>query len=117
MRGSAMVWLEEKFRAEMNDLVDKLNQVIARAVSDTNARRGAHQVHYVDVAHSFNNGHRWCENPNGEFHEPQESRDDTWFFLSAWHDFGIESGLSVSLTTFPLLFLTFFIMYGRRTCP
>lgn len=54
----------------------------------------------MDVNSAFvNGGHRWCENPNAEFHEPDASRADTYFFLSSWSDIGIGGAADVSETT------------------
>ncbi|KFY31523.1 hypothetical protein V493_01031 [Pseudogymnoascus sp. VKM F-4281 (FW-2241)] len=95
-----IVYLSTDLRSELNALVDKLNTVIAGAVSDANAEHGLAQVHFVDLAKSFDNGHRWCENPKGEFHEPNPSRDDTWFFLSGWGDVSIDAaGASTTNST------------------
>jgi hypothetical protein len=99
------VYLKTDLRAELNDLAIKLNVVIAAAVTDANEEYGSEQVHYVDMTPSFNAGHRWCENPNGEFHESDETRDDTWFFLSAWPHVDIEGAISVSILSFPSLFI------------
>ncbi|CAM1501517.1 Fc.00g035010.m01.CDS01 [Cosmosporella sp. VM-42] len=84
-----LVYLTTDVRSELNDLVGQLNGVISGAVSDANEAYGSNQAHFVNVDSSFSDNHRWCENPNGEFHEPDESRDDTWFFLSAWKDVSI----------------------------
>ncbi|KAH6720758.1 SGNH hydrolase-type esterase domain-containing protein [Leptodontidium sp. MPI-SDFR-AT-0119] len=86
-----IVHLTTDLRSELNTLVTRLNAVIAGAVSDANNEYGKSQVHFVDVEPSFSAGHRWCENPVGEFHEPDESRADTWFFLSAWKDVSISA--------------------------
>ncbi|KFX87170.1 hypothetical protein V490_08483 [Pseudogymnoascus sp. VKM F-3557] len=93
---SGRVYLTRDLRVELNTLVDQLNYVIAGAVADANNAYGNTQVHYVDVTPYFNNGHRWCENPNGEFHEPEKKRDDTYFFLSSWGDVAIDGAADVS---------------------
>ncbi|PVH73247.1 hypothetical protein DL98DRAFT_563279 [Cadophora sp. DSE1049] len=86
-----IVYLSTGLRSELNTLVSRLNTVIAGAISDANNERGTSQVHFVDVAPRFSAGHRWCEKPNSEFHEPDASRADTWLFLSAWKDTSIDA--------------------------
>lgn len=78
------VYLKTDTRKEFNDLVDQLNGVIQQAIGDANRDHGKEQAHYVDVNWKFM-GQRFCE--AGDFHEPDENREDTWFFLSAWKDF------------------------------
>ena len=77
-----MIMLTKPIRAEMNDLVNKLNAVIQTAVEETNREEERHGVHYVDMNQAFN-GHRWCE---GSGHEPEPSNDNTYLFLSGWPD-------------------------------
>lgn len=78
------LYLTTDLRKELNGLVSQLNDVISAAVRDTNTARGSTQVHLVDVNPAFKDQHHWCE--QGNFHEPDSSRQDTWFFLSAWPD-------------------------------
>ncbi|KAI9890439.1 MAG: hypothetical protein M1814_003923 [Vezdaea aestivalis] len=85
---SSLVYLEKPIRKEFNDLVGKLNDVIKGAVDDANRDHGKNQVHAVDVNGRFDK-HRWCE--AGDFHEPDESRRDTFFFLSGWRDYSVGS--------------------------
>ncbi|OBT61486.1 hypothetical protein VE03_09357 [Pseudogymnoascus sp. 23342-1-I1] len=93
---SRNVFLSKDLRVEINELVDQLNYVIASAVEDANASHGSAKVHFAETAPSFSNGHRWCENPNAEFHEPYAARQDTWLFLSGWKDVAIEGAADVS---------------------
>ncbi|KAF5011004.1 hypothetical protein FDECE_2874 [Fusarium decemcellulare] len=83
------VLLKTDLRRELNDLVSRLNDVISDAVDETNGETGRDRVHFVDVRKKWDN-HRWCE--EGDFHEPEPNRQDTWFFLSAWPDVPIEAG-------------------------
>lgn len=71
----------------MNGLVSQLNTVIGAAVQIVNDERGRNQVHLVDVNPWFDKEHHWCE--AGGFHEPDEGRRETWFFLSGWSDVDI----------------------------
>ncbi|KAK0660438.1 putative esterase [Cercophora samala] len=81
---SRIVYLSKDLRKELDDLVRQLNEVIQGAISDANVENGGNQVHWVDVDRRWiEGGHRWCE-PGVK--EPDESRADTWFFLSAWKD-------------------------------
>ncbi|KAH8903035.1 SGNH hydrolase [Coniochaeta sp. PMI_546] len=81
-----IVYLTRDLRKELDDLVRQLNSVIQDAISDANTAQGGNQVHFVDVVPAFSDGlHRWCEEG---VHEPDSSRSDTWFFLSAWPDAG-----------------------------
>lgn len=91
-----IVYLTTDLRSELNTLVTRLNTVIAGAIQDANNEQGTSQVHYVDVVPAFNAGHRWCENLNGEFHEPDQARADTWLFLSGWKDTSIEAAADVT---------------------
>ena len=87
-----VVYLTADFRNEMNALAQQLNTVISQAVDDANTEHGSNQTHFVDVNPKFDDKHHWCE--EGDFHEPDEDRQDTWFFLSAWKDFPIDSSSS-----------------------
>lgn len=83
---SSNVYLTVALRQELNGLVVKLNQVTSAAIDSVNRGLGSKSVHFVDVGPYWNN-HRWCEksdDPN--FHEPDENRADTWYFLSGWKD-------------------------------
>lgn len=75
--------------------------MIAGAVDDANDGQATEQVRFVDVTPYYNNGnHHWCENPNGEFHEPDASRDETWFFLSGWSDVKVDDSEAVRCMPF-----------------
>ncbi|SMY24053.1 unnamed protein product [Zymoseptoria tritici ST99CH_1A5] len=79
-------YLYLSIRKDLNDLVVELNDVISAAIQKVNTDKGVDQVHFVDVGPLFDN-HRWCEasdDPN--FHEPDEDRANTWYFLSGWKD-------------------------------
>ena len=79
-----IVLLTTDLRTELDALVDKLNGVIQGAIEDANNERDTNQVHFVNIVDKFSNGnHRWCENG---VRDPEPSRQDTWFFLSAWPD-------------------------------
>lgn len=80
------VFLTQAFRTEMNGLVTDLNSVIEAAVDAANAEWGGAQVTYVAMVEPWRagNDHRWCA--NNKVYEPDSTRDDTWFFLSAWPD-------------------------------
>lgn len=80
-------FLTTELRKELDGLVTQLNTVISNAIDDANTQQGRTQVHFVDVNPKFEDNHRWCE--EGDFHEPNEDREDTWFFLSGWKDFDI----------------------------
>ncbi|KAK3937884.1 Mutanase Pc12g07500-like protein 1 [Diplogelasinospora grovesii] len=83
---SRIVYLTTDLRTELDNLVRQLNGVIQDAIDDANKANGGNQVHYVDVVPYFGydvNLHRWCEDG---VHEPDATRDDTWFFLSGWND-------------------------------
>ncbi|KPM41745.1 hypothetical protein AK830_g4814 [Neonectria ditissima] len=84
-----IVLLKTDLRHELNDLVGRLNEVIGAAADETNSENGREQVHFVFVNPRYDS-HRWCE--VGDFHEPDSSRADTWFFLSAWPDIPMEAG-------------------------
>ncbi|KAE8356780.1 hypothetical protein BDV28DRAFT_126526 [Aspergillus coremiiformis] len=43
------------------------------------------QIYYVDVQPYFES-HRWCENADGSWHEPDSGHQGTYFFLSDWPD-------------------------------
>lgn len=80
------MYLTVALRQELNGLVVKLNQVTSKAVDDVNRELGSKAVHFVDVMPYFDN-HRWCEkSADPQFHEPDENRADTWYFLSGWKD-------------------------------
>ena len=84
------VLLTTTVRKELNALVAQLNSVISAAVEDVNVLNAGQQVHFVDITPTWvNNQHRWCE--AGNFHEPDQDRLDTWFFLSGWKDVNIET--------------------------
>ncbi|PVH79610.1 esterase family protein [Cadophora sp. DSE1049] len=79
-----IVLLTTDLRTELDALVTKLNGVIQGAIQDANNERDTYQVHFVDVVDRFSNGnHRWCEDGVAD---PEPSRQETWFFLSAWPD-------------------------------
>jgi hypothetical protein len=85
------VMLTTGLRRELNDLMtgpNGINSVIQKAIVETNQELGSDRVHFVDTNTSFNR-HRWCEDSN--FHEPDESRQDTWFFCSGWKDYPLET--------------------------
>jgi hypothetical protein len=86
------VYLTTDLRNELNELVQQLNTVISKAVKDANTQHGGNQTHFVDVNPKFDDKHHWCE--EGDFHEPDENRQDTWFFLSGWKDEPIDSAHS-----------------------
>lgn len=88
-----IVLLSTNLRKELNDLVQRLNKAISNAVDAANHQHGSERVHFVDLQPKWNDQHHWCE--NGNFHEPDASRQDTWFFLSAWDDVPIEGQTSV----------------------
>ncbi|KAH6842747.1 mutanase [Chaetomium sp. MPI-CAGE-AT-0009] len=78
------VWLTKELRKELNDLVRQLNFVIQDAINDANNAHGGKQVHWVDMVPAFRDGrHMWCEEG---VYDPDSSRNETWFFLSAWPD-------------------------------
>lgn len=86
--------LTTDLRRELNGLVDQLNNLIQDAVKEANAiAPGKDRVHFVDMNPAWEGGakHRFCE--AGDFHEPDENRSDTWFFLSGWKDVG-DSGVT-----------------------
>jgi hypothetical protein len=56
-------------RAKLNDLINRLNDVIEAAAR-------AHGAEYVDIDNAFE-GHRFCEDG---VQEPAPGRKDTWFF-------------------------------------
>lgn len=90
------VYLTTITRARLNDLVRRLNIVISNAIKTVNEERGSENVHFVDMQDNWVQGeHGWCE--QGDFHEPDASRDDTWFFLSGWNDVPIEGDGHVDL--------------------
>ncbi|KAK0100217.1 hypothetical protein ONS95_008555 [Cadophora gregata] len=93
---SRIVYLSAGLRTELNTLVSRLNGAIANAVLNANSEYGLSQVHFVNLAPPFSAGHRWCGNPNGEFHEPDQSGTDTWLFLSGRKDISIESAADVT---------------------
>ncbi|KJY00692.1 hypothetical protein TI39_contig316g00001 [Zymoseptoria brevis] len=79
-------YLYLSIRKDLNDLVVELNDVISAATQKVNTDKGVDQVHFVDVGPLFDN-HRWCEASNDpNFHEPDEDRANTWYFLSGWKD-------------------------------
>src|SRR5690348_7909945 len=53
-----IVYLTKSLRTELNNLVGKLNTVIAGAVKDANPAYVLKQVHFV-MTTSFNDGHWW----------------------------------------------------------
>jgi hypothetical protein len=81
-----MVFLTQAFRTELNGLVTQLNSVIEAAVDAANNEWGGSQITYVDLVEPWRSGndHRWCA--TNDVKEPDESRADTWFFLSGWGD-------------------------------
>lgn len=80
------IYLTVALRQELNNLVVRLNQVIEAAVDRANHDAESSQVHFVDVGPYYDN-HRFCEESNNpNFHEPNENRMDTWYFLSGWKD-------------------------------
>lgn len=84
IHGDRLIMMTTDLRVELDALVTKLNGVILGAIQDANAAHGTSQVHFVDVVERFADGnHRWCENGVAD---PDPSRQDTWFFLSAWPD-------------------------------
>jgi hypothetical protein len=84
------VLLTTTVRAELNALVAQLNSVISELVDLLNVLNIGPQVLFVDMTDTWvNNQHRWCE--SGNFHEPDPTRADTWFFLSGWPDVNIET--------------------------
>lgn len=97
----------------MGNVVLQLNEVIQIAVNNANSEHGRTQVHYVDVESRFDY-HRWCENPNVEFHEPNEGRDDTWFFLSSWRDVPINGDADVSFLQLSPFFALLYSKYSRQ---
>ncbi len=91
---SALYFLSQELRKEINDLVVQLNKVIYDATVAANQEHGGDHVHYVDVDPGFD-GHRWCE--SNDIQEPDANRPETYFFLSAWNDMPI-SGVSTTTT-------------------
>ena len=111
-----IVYLTTDLRAELNNLVITLNSVIQAAVNDANTEYGTSQVHFVDVNAYYDIGqHRWCENPNAEFHEPDPDRVDTYFFFSAWKDTSISGALDVGFP--PLLLFSFSPHWSNISLP
>lgn len=82
---SGQIRLTKDLRRELNDLVKQLNSVISSAVEEVNKGLENPQVHYVDMWHAWGAGnHRWCE--AGGKHEPDQTRQETYFFLCGWDD-------------------------------
>ncbi|KAI1428363.1 SGNH hydrolase-type esterase domain-containing protein [Xylaria sp. FL1777] len=86
VHGDNIVMLTQDLRRELNYLVDHLNDAIADAVDDANEAWGSYRTHFVPMAGRFAAGadHRWCATE--DVHEPDKTREDTWFFLSGWPD-------------------------------
>jgi hypothetical protein len=92
-----IVYLSKDLRKELDDLVRKLNGIIAAAVEEANAEHGGVQVYYVDMMGRFSEGnHRWCEDGAKD---PDSGRRETWFFLSGWGDVDADSIGAESLET------------------
>jgi hypothetical protein len=74
--------LTQPLRAQLNDLISKLNDVIDAAAQ-------AHGAEYVDIDGVFE-GHRFCEDG---VQEPAPGRRDTWFFSMTYgSDNGVGKG-------------------------
>jgi hypothetical protein len=77
--------LTKDLRLRLNNLVTDLNRLLIGAIDNVNTGGTQHAV-FVDPNTRFN-GHRFCEQDNGQdVQEPAPNRQDTWFFLSAWPD-------------------------------
>lgn len=89
-----IVYLDKKLRSELFELVFHTNTAIGEAVDEANAEWGETAVRFINVDNSFgHNGvdHRWCSSE--DVHEPDENREDTWFFLSGWKDVSLPPSL------------------------
>ncbi|KAK2774669.1 esterase family protein [Colletotrichum kahawae] len=89
-----IVYLDKKLRSELFELVFHTNTAIGEAVDEANAEWGETAVRFINVDNSFgHNGvdHRWCSSE--DVHEPDENREDTWFFLSGWKDLGLDPAM------------------------
>lgn len=97
--GSEDVFLFQDLRATFDEVLDLFNAAINEAIKDANDALGNSniQVHFVEINSRWVSGkHRWCESEDD--HEPDEGRADTWFFLSAWKDVGVDgAGAAVSV--------------------
>ncbi|KAJ0382123.1 hypothetical protein COL922a_013189 [Colletotrichum nupharicola] len=92
-----IVYLTKKLRSEMFELVYRTNTAISEAVDEANEEWGETAVRFINIANSFDprdgTDHSWCS--SDDVHEPDENREDTWFFLSGWKDFDAESAAAV----------------------
>lgn len=80
---SYVVYLDPDTRADFNNLVNELNTLIFSSIDQANTELGISRIHGIDISSAFDS-HRWCE---WYVDEPDENREDTWFFLAAWKDF------------------------------
>jgi hypothetical protein len=92
--GGAVPCLTQELRRTVNQLSIDLNRQLDAAVRRVNSEKGD-IVRFIDPNPAYN-GHRFCEVDDGvEVKEPDPSRADTWFFLSAWPDNKLDGTLDV----------------------
>ena len=89
-------WLKKALRLQLNRLVTDLNAFLEKIVDSINSYYKTESVIFVDPNPYFN-GHRWCEQDNGQdVQEPDWNRKDTWFFLSNWDDDNLPGNASAA---------------------
>ncbi|KAI0900623.1 SGNH hydrolase [Annulohypoxylon nitens] len=73
--------LSNRLRTDLNDGVERVNQVLARVAKDV----GDSRVRFLDISPAFN-GHRFCENSHDS--KDQWYNADVWFWNFNWpyHD-------------------------------
>lgn len=75
-------YLYQPLRLQLNNLVSSLNVMLSQVANSVNSQYPSQKVWFVDPNPRYN-GHRFCEDG---VTEPDDSRSDTWLFLSAWGD-------------------------------